>query len=289
MSNDDPIRLLLDPSLKVAGQVLEGAVDLYWPGIREKNIEEVVLKLRGKLKTYIFSSTHHLLPINMHCPFSKFDRYTNNAEGERTNHSESQYVNLVHQDMTLWQLSSGVVPPPGSPILRLPFQITLPDELPPSCDIGTLTKKGSIGYYLEAVGKRSGLHFDKRSTVVFPLIPSLSSGAQLREALQQGWRGPWKTIEQEKQIRRGIWGEYSHVKMIVLILFTLRSQVVFTDLFSFIVRVPGFGGPPALYTDTFHASNRHCIKTHAPRRHSQRRRADISRSSYQGRRARTQA
>lgn len=64
MSTDDPVQLLFDPSLKIAGQDLEGAVDLYWPGIQEKDIDEVVLKLRGTLSTYVI----YALPITRFPP-----------------------------------------------------------------------------------------------------------------------------------------------------------------------------------------------------------------------------
>ncbi len=53
MSAEEPVRLIFDPSTKVAGQVIEGAVDLHWPTAIDKNIEEVILKLRGEINTYV--------------------------------------------------------------------------------------------------------------------------------------------------------------------------------------------------------------------------------------------
>ena len=53
MSAENPVHLVFDPSLKVAGQVLEGSVELYWPEAVDKNIEEVIIKLRGELSTYV--------------------------------------------------------------------------------------------------------------------------------------------------------------------------------------------------------------------------------------------
>lgn len=115
----------------------------------------------------------------------------------------------------MWAKESGVSPPPGSSTLRIPFRLPLPNNLPPSCKIEPYSEKGAVGYYIEAVGKRPGLRFNKKSTIPFAVLPSHSSGAQLKEVLQQGWRGGWKSVQEQKEIRRGIWGEHSHVQMIV--------------------------------------------------------------------------
>ncbi|KAI0087767.1 hypothetical protein BDY19DRAFT_994662 [Irpex rosettiformis] len=197
MSAEEPVRLLFDPSMIVAGQVLEGAVDLYWPIVIEKKIEEVIVKLRGELRTRFERRTVHNV----------------NGRNQPYYRTESQSVDLIRDDIVLWDQNSGIAPPPDSPILRLPFRIQLPEDLPPSCDIGSYSKYGKVGYYLEAVGKRPGLHFNKKDLVPFPLLPSSSLGAQLKDVLEQGWHGPWKIFDQGDEIRRGIWGEHAHVKV----------------------------------------------------------------------------
>ena len=47
------INLVFDPHLRVAGEVVEGSVDLYFPKLRDDNIEEVHVKLRGFFATYV--------------------------------------------------------------------------------------------------------------------------------------------------------------------------------------------------------------------------------------------
>lgn len=117
----------------------------------------------------------------------------------------------------LWKPRTGGGPPPNTPVFRLPFRIQLPEDLPPSCDIGDYSTKGSVGYYLEAVGKRSGLHFNKKHLVPFPVLPSSSIGAQLKDVLEQGWRGRWKSVDKEDKLNRGFMGmgEHAHAKVSV--------------------------------------------------------------------------
>lgn len=49
----------------------------------------------------------------------------------------------------------------------------------------------------------------------FVVISPDAAGAQLRDQFTAGWTGGWKTIEQEKKIRKGLWGEHSVVKAAV--------------------------------------------------------------------------
>lgn len=73
---------------------------------------------------------------------------------------------------------------------------------------------------MEVVGERSGLHFNRRILLSFPVLPIDRQGAALRSALtMEGWQGGWKVLEQKDEIRRGIWGDYSQVMA------TVRAQV----------------------------------------------------------------
>jgi hypothetical protein len=127
-----------------------------------------------------------------------------------------QRVHLVRENVSIWHQGSGVYPDPGTDFLRLPFTFDLPLNLLPSCKFGSWPDKGVVQYSIQVVGQRPGIfRLNERVPAPFPLLPSLSTGAQLRAALQQGWQGPWQTLAAEKEIRRGIWGDRSHVAMAV--------------------------------------------------------------------------
>jgi hypothetical protein len=124
-------------------------------------------------------------------------------------------VFLVREEISLWQKGCSLYPPSDSHILRIAFQFALPQGLPPSCDFSGYEKSGTVGYFIEVVGQRDGLHFDRRILRAFAVVPSNPEGAQLRAAFQSGWTGPWTAAVEQREIRRGIWGDYSHVKMTV--------------------------------------------------------------------------
>lgn len=102
-------------------------------------------------------------------------------------------------------------PAQGSQTLRLPFRFTLPQSLPPSFQDSGFDWHGTVGYAIEAVGERPGLHFNRKAHLAFPVIPHNGQGAALRSTLSGGWAGPWKTLQQKGEIRRGLWGDYSNV------------------------------------------------------------------------------
>jgi hypothetical protein len=134
----------------------------------------------------------------------------------QTTQTRNQRVYLVRDNVSLWQQGNGVYPDPGSDILKLPFTFELPPYLLPSCEYRKYPDRGNIQYFIQVVGQRPGLfQFNRRLLTPFPLLPPLSSGARIRAALRQGWQGPWQTLTAEKDIRRGIWGDHSHVKMAV--------------------------------------------------------------------------
>lgn len=103
-------------------------------------------------------------------------------------------------------------PPNGSETLRLPFTFTLPQALPPSFDASGIEWDGAVGYSLEAVAERPGVRFDRRDYAALLVIPSDAQGASLSSMLSAGpWGGPWTSIQQKKEMRRGMWGDYSTV------------------------------------------------------------------------------
>ncbi|KAI0802031.1 hypothetical protein BC629DRAFT_1252909, partial [Irpex lacteus] len=166
----------------VAGETIQGEVHLNFPGLIRDKINEVHVKFRGYVYTY-----------------------------------QRLQVPLIHENISLWEQGVGTssCPSPGSDILIRPFSFKLPSTLLPSCEYGGLnTYVCNVRYFVQVVGRRPGkLKLNERHLVAFPVLPALTSGAKLRETFQQGWRGPWRATAQEKDVRRGIWGDHSHVKV----------------------------------------------------------------------------
>ena len=98
-------------------------------------------------------------------------------------------------------------------MMRLPFRFVLPKNLPPTYEYKHSCEAGSVEYLIEAVGTRSGPHFNKKTTCAFPVMPQDAAGATLRSRLLEGWRGETTAWRAAKNIRRGIWGDYSAVVM----------------------------------------------------------------------------
>ena len=166
-------------------------------------------------------STRELLNfsnLTRRCPTIISYRHIARRQNDRTNRNDrTQRVQLIHDTKSLWHQGSDLYPPPDSHILRLPFKFALPSHLPPSCDFTGYQKSGTIGYFVEVVGKRDLLHMDKRVLIAFPVIQQDTEGAQLKELFMNGWQGSWRTIGGQRDIRRGIWGDYANVKVTVCI------------------------------------------------------------------------
>ena len=123
-------------------------------------------------------------------------------------------VDLVQDSVTLWQ-KGGTYPPPGTDVLRLPFRFVLPSELPPSCEFKTLYKYGAVVYTVEVVADRPKLFPKRRVVRAIPVLPHNAAGAKVRNKLRSGWKGKARTWHIEKNIRKGIWGEFSRAEMTV--------------------------------------------------------------------------
>jgi hypothetical protein len=126
-------------------------------------------------------------------------------------HSETcrSSVPLVSAELTLWSEGRS-----GSHerALRLPFEFTLPASLPAGSF--QADKKGTISFALEVTAKRHGLfHGPRRAGQVFGVLAA-ATPAQLDAAarLRAGWAGQWREVHEEKQIRKGIWGDHSRVQ-----------------------------------------------------------------------------
>ncbi|KAJ6622100.1 hypothetical protein B0H10DRAFT_1762576, partial [Mycena sp. CBHHK59/15] len=118
---------------------------------------------------------------------------------------------LVHSNQSLWKQGT-TFPEVGSHVLMCPFQFQLPENLPPSFHCSAHLRAGAISYSLEVVGDRPGL-FRLNCCIrrLISVVPAASQNQLLaKDSLRHGWTGPWKDITQDKKLRTGIWGDYSH-------------------------------------------------------------------------------
>ncbi|KAJ7037946.1 hypothetical protein C8F04DRAFT_385901 [Mycena alexandri] len=168
--------------VRVAGETIEGHVDLNLPLARKDGIETLQIELRGVIETQIYK------------------RYTHTGIWYK------EAVALFSSRESLW--TTGDASNETSPdTFSCPFRFTIPDNLPPSFYHTCAT----IGYSLEIVGERSS--GKKRRLCRFFPVTSAASHHQLltKESLRQGWTGPWREIKRDQKIRQGLWGDYSHV------------------------------------------------------------------------------
>ncbi|KAJ7125247.1 hypothetical protein C8R44DRAFT_135092 [Mycena epipterygia] len=182
-----PITLHFQNVARVAGETIEGHVDLNVILAQEDRIEQLRIKLRGSIVAKITTSSGN------------------------TNNVHKQTVLLVHSNLSLWK-QGGAFPEAGSHILACPFRFQLPENLPPSFHCSGNSLSGAVSYSLEVVGDRPGLFRSDRCIrrLISVVPPASQSRLLVRESLMQGWSGSWKHIKREEKLRQGIWGDYSH-------------------------------------------------------------------------------
>ncbi|KAJ7647779.1 hypothetical protein FB45DRAFT_734501 [Roridomyces roridus] len=172
--------------VRVAGELLQGQVDIDLAKAAHDKIENVRVKLREGA-----------------------------SRRQRDRDSfQTQTVQLVREDQTIWDQFNA--PPTGAQVVSCPFQLRLPPNLPPSFHYHQFSRSVAITYSIEVVGSRHGLlHANRRVRKVISVVPAASEwelGAA--SALRQGWAGPWKPFSNNKDVRHGILiGEHSQVKM----------------------------------------------------------------------------
>ncbi|KAI1791734.1 hypothetical protein LXA43DRAFT_888775 [Ganoderma leucocontextum] len=168
------------PAIYTAGSVIEGEVELNFRQLREDNIDEVHVKLRGLSDTWII-----------------LDKVT-----------LTEQIKLASDNVSVWS-RGGAYPDPGSDILRFPFRFTLPEQLPPSFKYQSSWQIAQVKYSVCAVGARKGrLTPNRRHRVPIAVLPRDELGVSVREeAATQGW----KRFDKEDSIRKGLWGDYAKV------------------------------------------------------------------------------
>ncbi|PIL28281.1 hypothetical protein GSI_09569 [Ganoderma sinense ZZ0214-1] len=201
------------PSVYTPGSTIEGEVELNFRHLREDNIDEVHVKLRGIAYTCINQDKVTL----------------------------EEKVELAHDQISLWT-RGGAYPDPGSDIIRLPFRFVLPtDALPPSFKFSSSWQWAHVKYSVCAVGARKGrLTANRRHRVPFPVLPIDEVGTSVRQAAATTG---WKRFDKEESIRRGLWGDYSKVK-VELALADIPVLPLFSDI-PYIITITTTGPPVA--------------------------------------------
>ncbi|KAJ7756803.1 hypothetical protein DFH07DRAFT_885143 [Mycena maculata] len=195
--------------IRIAGEVLQGHIELNVPLALQDGIEHVRVKLRGSIYVEITERTQ-----------------TNNHQRTTTTHRRR--IEVLRADTSLWT-RTGTGPPTG--VLKLPFQFHLPVDIPPSFHCSAVSQKGIISYAIEVVADRPGIFkTNRRIASVFSLVPPAAPQDLLfQQLLLQGWSGDCKAVVHEDKIRRGILGDYSIVKtkLVMPALATFPMSTVF--------------------------------------------------------------
>ncbi|KAF7296023.1 Arrestin-N domain-containing protein [Mycena kentingensis (nom. inval.)] len=213
-STDGPLKLHFQNITRIAGETLTGRVDIDFQQVQQDNLEEVRIKFVGVVNTKISIK-----------------------RGNTTTDYRSS-IQLFHVKFPLWTQGT-VYPDAGQHTLSIPFQWTLPVNLPPSFHCEAYHRNGTVAYSLEVVGQRAGMfRFNRRIRRVLQIVPAaLPHQLAIKESLMQGWTGQWKSYSKEDKLRRGIWGDYAHA----------RARLTLPDVPSFPI---GATIPFSLYIET---------------------------------------
>jgi hypothetical protein len=208
---------------RVAGEALHGQVDLDFVKAREQGIQQVRVKLRGSVQSYVHDIACSKMRLTFLC--RRIRRNTGNSSV-----TYREIIPLVREDTVLWT-QGGTYPSPGTHVLELPFVFVLPRTLPPSFHCARNQVSASVSYSIEVVGDRPGLfRFNRRLGLVFPVVPRASrEQVDTRLRLNAGWDGPWREAIAQDNVRPHPWGSYGHI-MATLELPTLQSYPICTPI-----------------------------------------------------------
>ncbi|GJE84028.1 arrestin-N domain-containing protein [Phanerochaete sordida] len=192
-----PFSLDFDRRQRLAGERIDGHVELDVLGLTKAKVEDVRLELKGAL---------YVVPARTNSTTSPTVGDTARPV-QSVNTKVKPTVDLLSEGMTVWHQGLG-----QPDVLRVPFSFVLPRDLPPSCEVVCSHWAGSVVYALLITARRSGMHKNEVLEEHIAVVPGSRKGAALHATLSAGpWEGEWKTVRAEKDIRRGLWGEYSHV------------------------------------------------------------------------------
>ncbi|KAI9057231.1 hypothetical protein FKP32DRAFT_1367553 [Trametes sanguinea] len=124
---------------------------------------------------------------------------------------------FLRDAVTLW-VRGRSPPPEDDHMLRIPFSLPIPEDAPPSFGFESYMNEAFVHYSLEVTGVRTGT-FAVDRTFKEPILVVTPDplGAALRSELKLGWQGDWGRIKAEQKIRKVPWGDYSNVKMELLV------------------------------------------------------------------------
>ncbi|KAF8146985.1 hypothetical protein K438DRAFT_2027943 [Mycena galopus ATCC 62051] len=174
-SSIKPITLHFQNVVRIAGERIEGRVDLNEPLAREDGIEHLRIEMRGVVKTRIASQ----------------------FIGGRVVITNTQAVSLFSSSemtQTLWTFKSEQI---GSDVVSSPSDSRCPKTCPRPFFMGKARPQVFSGSPRGPTWRQE------------PPNPESASESQLlaRESLKQGWTG-----KQEAKIRQGFWGDCSSVQ-----------------------------------------------------------------------------
>ena len=198
-----------DRKLRVAGEELKGHVCLNFKKLQKHELEEVTLGLMGAIFTYVSpplrswrfykrNVRHRAIMV----------RWEGQNDAERT-----QQFNVFQKIVPLWK-KGAAYPQPDEHVLKIPFSVTLPADLPPSYKHSQAPGIGVVEYVVQVVGTREKKVVKKIQRPI-PVLPVYPEGVRLREQLRLGWTGEWKGYEFSNKIRKGLWGDYATVSAMV--------------------------------------------------------------------------
>ena len=120
---------------------------------------------------------------------------------------------FLRKSVTLW-LRDCTLPPLEGSIIRLPFELKLPHDAPPSFSFETYMNTAYVRYAVEVTGVRTSTTAVNRS-VKFPIVVLQPDpiGRNVRTRLKLGWNDAWGRLRVESNMRKFPWGEYAHAKM----------------------------------------------------------------------------
>ncbi|KAI0800098.1 hypothetical protein C8Q74DRAFT_1214134 [Fomes fomentarius] len=182
LRSSSAITVYVPPAVYSAGSIVSGEVHIDFRQLQEEKIEEVSVRLRGTSKTWI----------------------------HRDKVNTWEFITLVNESTSVWQRGAEY-PAAGEDVLRIPFALTLPEQLPPSLIYNRVFEKAMIRYSVSAVGARKGVFTpNKKHRVPLAVLPRDTVGAEIRA---EHATHAMKTTSKEDHIRKGLWGEYSKVRV----------------------------------------------------------------------------